>query len=216
MLNFTPPTPMGWAPSPGMPMMGPQQFMTPPPPSDPRFLAAHQHAMMVAKQAYQMAVAQQALAAANEEWERGSSTSAFGMGVNPMGMGMPMPMGAMGMLPAGYGMNYQMFPSTASMYAGSVIGSDAGGGMGWGTRSEYGGQSRVSRNSAMFTDRTSMYGLSANQRSGSHGQLAPPAASNTRPAVRPRTKTAPSDTPLPPQHARARQPPPSSWKASGK
>jgi hypothetical protein len=38
-------------------------------------MAAHQQAMMFAKQAYQMAVAQQAMAAAAEEWERGSALS---------------------------------------------------------------------------------------------------------------------------------------------
>ncbi|KAK6985191.1 hypothetical protein R3P38DRAFT_3450689 [Favolaschia claudopus] len=40
---------------------------------DPSFYAAHQQAMMIAKQAYLAAVGQQAMAAAGEEWERGSS-----------------------------------------------------------------------------------------------------------------------------------------------
>jgi len=222
MLSFTPASPMSWAPSPSVPMMGPQQFIAPP--SDPRFFAAHQHAMMVAKQAYQMAVAQQALAAANDEWERGSTTSAFTsvpMGMNSMQMGMGMGaqmsgMGMGGMMPGGYGMNYPMFaPSAQSMYAGSVVGSELG--VGWGSKSEYGGPSRVSRTSAMFSDRQSAYGLSQNQRSSSYNQLAVSGSGtpDKRPAMRPRTKTAPSDGPLPPQHARARPaPPPSSWRPS--
>ncbi|KAK7051645.1 hypothetical protein VNI00_004624 [Paramarasmius palmivorus] len=53
-------------------LLSPTQFVVPPP-TDPSFLAAHQQAMMYAKQAYQMAVAQQAMAAAAEEWERGSA-----------------------------------------------------------------------------------------------------------------------------------------------
>ncbi|THH01219.1 hypothetical protein EW026_g1448 [Hermanssonia centrifuga] len=142
MMNFTPPSPMNWQGQPNAAMLNPQQFMYPPGNTDPRFLAAHQQAMMVAKQAYQMAVAQQAMAAANEEWERGSNTSAFGnmglgmgmggMGMNPMGqMGMPM-------LPGGYGMNWNnsgamMFPSSTSMYGGSVAGSDVG----WGACYEF-------------------------------------------------------------------------------
>ena len=75
----------------GMNMLPPQQFMfTPPPPNaDPAFLAAHQQAMLVAKQAYQFAVAQQAMQAAGDEWERGSNVSAFaGPGGMNMGMGM--------------------------------------------------------------------------------------------------------------------------------
>lgn len=219
MMNFIPPSPMGWPASPSMPMMNPQQFM--PPPSDPRMLAAHQHAMMVAKQAYQMAVAQQALAAANEEWERGSSASAFTspMGMSSMGMGMGMPMGmgvnGMGMMPGGYGMNYPMFASSAqSMYAGSVAGSELG--AAWGSKSEYGGPSRASRTSAMFTDRPGGLAFNPNQRSSSYNQLAVPSSAASeaprRPAIRPRTKTAPSDTPLPAQHSRSRPPPPSSWR----
>ena len=50
----------------GQPMLSPAQFMVPPP-ADPAFLAAHQQAMAYAKQAYQMAVAQQAMAAAADE-----------------------------------------------------------------------------------------------------------------------------------------------------
>ncbi len=216
MMNFTPPSPMNWQGQPNAAMLNPQQFMYPPGNTDPRFLAAHQQAMMVAKQAYQMAVAQQAMAAANEEWERGSNTSAFGnmglgmgmggMGMNPMGqMGMPM-------LPGGYGMNWNnsgamMFPSSTSMYGGSVAGSDVG----WGTRSEYGGPSRASRTSAMLAPRQAPAMNSARSEYGGQSSSPP----NSRQNQRPRTKTSPSDMPLPSQHTRVRQaPPPSSWKAS--
>lgn len=225
------------------PMMGPSPFMMPPPNADPRFLAAHQHAMMVAKQAYQMAVAQQALAAANEEWERGSSVSAFGgmgmgmgggMGAGGMGGGMPGmggmgPMGMPGMMPGAFGMGWNnpamMYGSAQSMYAGSTAGSElgvgfggGGGGGGWGSRSEYGGPSaaRSSRTSAMIANpRQSTYGNGAGMRSESQGNLVSANANNNRPQ-RPRTKTSPADAPLPAQHARARQapPPPSSWKAA--
>ncbi|KAH8094697.1 hypothetical protein BXZ70DRAFT_354120 [Cristinia sonorae] len=202
MLNLTPPSPMPWgAPNMMAGGMSPMGMFPPPPPNaDPAFLVAHQQAMMVAKQAYQMAVAQQAMAQANEEWERGSNaTSAFGGGASVyggmnMGMGMG---GSMGMNPMGqamfppYGMwpNPMMFPPTAqSMYAGSVAGSDIGGSTSaaWGTRSAYGGD---------LPDRTSMYrnaGFSSSQ-----------SAIGSRPAPRPRTKTAPSSRP---------PPPPSSWK----
>jgi hypothetical protein len=108
-----------------MPMPNPQQFMVPPGPSgtDMHFLAAHQQAMMIAKQTYQMAVAQQAMAAAADEWERSSNVG-----------GMP-----------GWGGGSVMFPGgSRSVYGGSVIGGPAssygggGGGGGWGSRSVYG------------------------------------------------------------------------------
>jgi serine/arginine repetitive matrix protein 2 len=68
--------------SPGM--LSPAQFMPMGGPgggnmNDPNFMAAHQQAMMIAKQAYQVAVAQQAMAAAADEWER-SSNMGFGGG----------------------------------------------------------------------------------------------------------------------------------------
>ncbi|GJE89642.1 hypothetical protein PsYK624_057460 [Phanerochaete sordida] len=221
MMNFTPPTPVTpWGGSPGAsPMMGAPPFLMQPPNADPRFLAAHQHAMMVAKQAYQMAVAQQAMAAANEEWERGSSVSAFGGGMNMnMGMGMggmpgmaPMAgMGMPGMMPGGYGMGFNpmMFSSAQTMYAGSTAGSELG--VGWGSRSEYGGPTRNNRTSAAYSNRQSQFGLSPDKRSESSGNIA---AGNTRPAQRPRTKTSPADAPLPRDHPRNRQgPPPSSFK----
>ena len=96
-----------------------QQFMPPPVQStDPQLLAAHQHAMMAAKQAYQFAVAQQAMQAAGDEWERGST------------LGWPS------------SANTVMFPGgPRSLYAGSIYGGSEYGGPtgGWATGSVYGG-----------------------------------------------------------------------------
>ena len=136
--------------------------------ADPNFLMAHQHAMAMAKQAYQFAVAQQAMAAAGEEWERGSNISGFtpavtsptpgvgvgmgigmgvAMGLNGMGPmagmgGMGMNMGGMGMLgvPA-WGTGMPVYPGAPrSMYAGSAIGTPGGSetGQGWDAASVYG------------------------------------------------------------------------------
>lgn len=188
----------------------------PPANADPAFLAAHQQAMMVAKQAYQFAVAQQAMAQANEEWERGSSaTSAFGSpGFGGMGMGM-YPGYGMGMQP-GYGM---MFPTSAqSMYApslaaGSELSVNMGGGGGWGTRSEYGGptsnrNSQMYRNSGVGFGQPGMgvgAGMSSGMGNSAQSHYGPLESGNgSRPGPRPRTKTAPS----------AKQAPPSSWKAT--
>src|SRR6266852_4933563 len=44
---------------------------------DPRVFAVHQQAMMIAKQTYQLAVAQQAMRDAADEWERGSAMSGW-------------------------------------------------------------------------------------------------------------------------------------------
>jgi hypothetical protein len=46
--------------------------------TDQFFFAAHQQAMLIAKQAYWMALAQQELAAVAEEWARGSSVGFCG------------------------------------------------------------------------------------------------------------------------------------------
>lgn len=59
----------------------PQQFG-----NDPAFLAAHQRALVAAKQAYQLAVAQHAMQMAGEEWER-SSNAGFGSGGSAYGGG---------------------------------------------------------------------------------------------------------------------------------
>ena len=68
---------------------------------DPRVFAVHQQAMMIAKQTYQLAVAQQAMRDAADEWERGSAISGWTGGGRSsvaapsmlgMGVGMNMPM----------------------------------------------------------------------------------------------------------------------------
>ena len=133
-------------------MLSPAQFMVPPP-ADPNFLAAHQHAMMIAKQAYQMAVAQQAMAAAADEWERGSTVGGFGggggggsvyggSGVNPAAMMQPQ-FGMMGMMQGGGGgggwpASASVYGASRSMYGGSQLGLPMDGMMS-SSRSEYGG-----------------------------------------------------------------------------
>ena len=61
---------------PGQPTTTPSSFsMMPQPPvnADPAFLVAHQQAMVIAEQTYPMTVSQQVMAAANDDWGRGSS-----------------------------------------------------------------------------------------------------------------------------------------------
>ena len=125
-LNVMPPTPVGLGQfnfnNPmmhglhmgglGMPNFGLQMPQMPPMPAmnggmDPMMLA-HQQALLMAKQAYQFAVAQQAMQAAGDEWERASN------------MG-------------GYSSPFPAAP--ASMYAGSVFGMPAG--SVWGGGSAY-------------------------------------------------------------------------------
>ncbi|KAJ7075606.1 hypothetical protein B0H15DRAFT_866395 [Mycena belliarum] len=117
----------GWQPG----MLSPAQFMTPPP-ADPAFFAAHQQAMMIAKQAYQMAVAQQAMAVAGDEWERGS---AYGGAQSEYGGGGGRPSSVYGGAASSvYG------GGASSVYGGSAYGGAAGpapfmgmgGGMGMG------------------------------------------------------------------------------------
>jgi len=127
----------------GSPMHSPSPYLMPAP-ADPNFLAAHQHAMMYAKQAYQMAVAQQAIAAAGDEWERGSTVGGYGgsriIGASPS----PAMMSPhFGMMPMGQGYGWSS-PSSAylpsssqSMYGGPVNGG--GSGLISNSRSEYGG-----------------------------------------------------------------------------
>ena len=201
---------MSWLPSVPSPPQGPlmQQFTIPQPPSnvDPRFLAAHQQAMMVAKQAYQYAVAQQAMAAAADEWERGSSASFM--------------TGSRG----GWGSatGSMMFPPTPrSMYAGSGYGGSEVGG-GWGSHSVYGesyGPAPGARNRA-----PGFHNGHPNtpSKSESASQFARASAPSSRPGPRQRTKTAPSEgsgsarfAAAAQEQARARgrtPPPPSSWK----
>lgn len=70
-----------WQQPMGIGMMVPPQFN-----NDPAYLAAHQRALLIAKQAYQMAVAQHAMQMAGEEWER-SSNIGFGSGGSVYGGG---------------------------------------------------------------------------------------------------------------------------------
>ncbi|KAI0931168.1 hypothetical protein AcW2_000110 [Taiwanofungus camphoratus] len=235
--NMTPPSPMAWqSPQAGTPgMLTPQQFMFPmmQPNADPAFLAAHQQAMMFAKQAYQMAVAQQAMAAAEEEWERGSTvaTSILGGGRGAMstmsGMGgmTPMfPQGGFGMGGMGMGMGMQggwggsmMFPNSArSMYAGSVAGSELGAGArsGWGSRSAYGEPTGFAGGDRASTFRTSQFGFPQQppvpqQPTGQTG-----GQPHGRSGPRPRTRTAPTGPPS--EGPRRPPPPPSSWKAGAR
>lgn len=94
------------------------------PNADPAFLVAHQQAMAIAKQTFQYAVAQQALAAANEEWERSSTMTGYGGPSAPQwGYGVGMRQSAM------------FPPAPRSMYAGSINGGAGGWG---GTGSVYG------------------------------------------------------------------------------
>lgn len=187
--------------SPWMVQPGPilQQFTSPPPQTtDSQLLAAHQHAMMAAKQAYQLAVAQQAMQAAGDEWERGST------------LGWPSSASTV------------MFPTgPRSMYAGSIYGGSEYGGPtgGWTAGSVYGGgfgPSTSNRNSAM------MRNYQQNGPSPSRNPRIDLSSTNF-PEVRqprPRVKTGP-DAPGRPvvtliqqqQMGRGRTPPPpSSWK----
>ena len=98
---------------------------------DPRVFAVHQQAMMIAKQTYQLAVAQQAMRDAADEWERGSAVSGWTGGRSSastpnmlnMGMGMNMNMnmggGGMGGYPGGTG-SYAM-SGAGGMWPGGAI-----------------------------------------------------------------------------------------------
>ncbi|CAK5282341.1 unnamed protein product [Mycena citricolor] len=203
--------PMGFGtPSPGWPgMPSPSQFMMPPP-ADPSFMAAHQQAMMYAKQAYQMAVAQQAMAVAAEEWERGSSVGGFNGGGSIYGGG-----GGPAMMNPWMG----MFPSAPrSMYGGGggarsdYGGPTSGGGSGWNSsRSVYGETFGPS------TERYARPGNSPSQakpgRDSSYfGGLVPPSSASRQPP-RQRTASQPA-TPSKPSGSVPRRggQPPSSWK----
>lgn len=172
--------------------------------ADPSFFNAHQQAMLFAKQAYQLTVAQQAMEAAGDEWERSSnvngpaSGSVYGGGANPMlGMGMggmsPMNMN-MGMPFNPMMMNMNMMPmmfppappsvAPSSVYAATTAGSTYGGG--------------GARRNVAFPSSASVAG--------------DPEPSRTRGAKpRARTTTAPSNRNLPAQH-RGVGAPPSSWR----
>lgn len=228
VMNFASPG-AGGAPnwSPMGPMLSPAPFI-PPTPADPAFLAAHQQAMMYAKQAYQMAVAQQAMAAAADEWERGSAISGFGGGGSVYG----------GSAYGGYGNGWStgsaIFPNTNSMYGGGFSSS----------RSEYGGGG--GRGQSGWSSARSTYGESfgpdrhagGGNRSSRHGgrdsTLFPPVppvpqqGDNQRrdgnssrnsaallqvPGTRSRTTSQPAST----NRGNLRKaPPPSSWKPTAR
>lgn len=224
IMGMGPMTSMTGAPGMGM-GLNPAQFMIPPAQAgaDPAFLVAHQQAMHIAKQAYQYAVAQQAMAAAADEWERGSSVSAFTAPGGGVGMGMGMGGLGAGGMNGMWGGGASMFPSgPRSMYAGS----NGGGAMseaGWGAASVYGesfGPSNARRSqvpnghvrSTSGGGPASTIGIpSSYQRVESASNIQQSTNSSGRPPIRPRTKTAPSGGPLPPQHRLSRGPP-SSWK----
>ena len=135
------PTPMGFG-SPNSVAWGGNmmQSVSPysmPPTADPNFLAAHQHAMMYAKQAYQMAVARQAMAAAGDEWERSSSIGGYG-GSSMIGASSSSTMMSpqFGMMPMGQGYGWS---SPSSVYLPSSSRSMYGGAANSNSRSEYGG-----------------------------------------------------------------------------
>lgn len=103
---------------------------------DPRVFAVHQQAMMIAKQTYQLAVAQQAMRDAADEWERGSAVSGWTGGGRSsagapsmlgMGMGMNIPMN-MNMGGGGNGMNGYpglansfLMPGSGGMWPGGAM-----------------------------------------------------------------------------------------------
>lgn len=170
-----------------------QQFMPPPQNTDSQLMAAHQHAMMAAtmaaKQAYQLAVAQQAMQAAGEEWERGST------------LGWPSNASAV------------MFPTgPRSLYAGSIYGGSEYGGPtgGWAAGSVYGGgfgPSQSNRNSAM------MRNYQQNGPVPSRNPRIAPLSPETR-QPRQRTKTGPdrpAETLIQQQQKGRGRTPPSSW-----
>lgn len=112
-------------------------------PNNPAFAQAHQQAMLIAKQAYQFAVAQQAMKEAGDEWERGSSVSGWGGGGASRNSLMPdLTGGGMGMLGAGMGMGGQQGMLFPHHTGGTSFGGPMGGpGMMFptGSRSVYGG-----------------------------------------------------------------------------
>ncbi|ELU40256.1 hypothetical protein AG1IA_05712 [Rhizoctonia solani AG-1 IA] len=198
--GFFPPGGAGFGGPPGfptsqtMPFLHPQMtgqpmpipFMPPPPPpgANEVYLQAHQQAMMIAKQTYLQAVAQQAMAAATEQWERSSNMggSVYGGSQSSMGMG---GMGMMGMPMMGM---YASSSYAASAYEGSVAG--------WGSASAYGGPSGP----------RSVYGGSGARSEFGGGVRSKPAGpGQNRP--RGKTQTGGSDA----QPARREPVPPSTW-----
>lgn len=141
-MGFGSPNSVPW----GGNMPQPSSYLIPPP-ADPNYLAAHQHAMMYAKQAYQMAVAQQAMAAAGDEWERSSSIGGYGGGSMISASSSPAMMSPQfGMMPMGQGYGWSgpssvYLPSSSqSIYGGGLVNSGGGASIS-NSRSEHGGLS---------------------------------------------------------------------------
>ena len=131
-MGFGSPNSVAWGGS----MVRPPSSYLMPSPADPNFLAAHQHAMMYAKQAYQMAVARQAMAAAGDDWERGSSIGGYGGGSMMSASSSPAMMSPQfGMMPMAQGYGWS---GTSSVYLPSSSQSIYGGLVNSGG-SEYGG-----------------------------------------------------------------------------
>jgi serine/arginine repetitive matrix protein 2 len=154
---------------------------------DPGMMMAHHQAMLMAKQAYQYAVAQQAMQAAGDEWERASHTGGFSPGpMNP-------------------------FPSApASLYASSLLGVSPG--SVWGGSSAYarGPSSTLGYSFPMAGSEIGAPTAGPGGRSASGPGLQPQ-------QQRQRTKTAPSSSQPPAHLRGAGAPPllpPSSWKPS--
>ena len=121
-MGFGSPNSVAWGGS----MHSPSPYLMPPP-ADPNFIAAHQHAMMYAKQAYQMAVARQAMAAAGDEWERGSSIGGYGGSSMISASSSPAMMSPQfGMMPMGQGYGWS---NPSSVYLPSSSQSVCGGGL---------------------------------------------------------------------------------------
>ncbi|KAF5383974.1 hypothetical protein D9757_006937 [Collybiopsis confluens] len=183
----------GWPSMPQMPggqMLSPAQFMVPPP-IDPAMFAAHQQAMMYAKQAYQMAVAQQAMAAAAEEWDRGST---IGFSSSQSMYGMP-PSALPSMMSPGFGVGgnnnwstgSMIFPASSSRM--SMYGS--------GAMSEYGGNG--GRGGGNWNSSKSVYGESFGPSSPSPRN--PPLGSRPRMSSHIRDSTLHPPVPPIPSHA---------------
>jgi len=157
---------------------------------DPAVMAAHQQAMLMAKQAYQMAVAQQAIAAAGEEWERSSNVGGYsGTGSRP-----PTLFGAhTGSMYGGGSLLGMPSMGSGSVWGGSVYGEPFGPSMQRGSV----GNNHTFPSSAFPSSATEF-------------------GENIR-GPRKRTMTAPSSA-LPPAHLRGAGapplPPPSSWRPS--
>jgi len=166
-MGFGSPPSGGWLPNMNQHMLSPAQFMVPQP-ADPNVFAAHQRAMMFAKQAYQMAVGQQAMAAAADEWERGSALGGFSGSGNIFG-GSPGP----SMVPSPFGMMPSMmqgmqagsaagWSNTASVYGGMEdgprFGNYPGSAMATSSQSDFGGPAGGPRNAVTWAPTRSVYG----------------------------------------------------------